>query len=123
MNDCLFCKIIKGDIPSYTVYEDDKVKAFLDVNPDVNGHTLIIPKKHYKDISDIDDTTLMHIMDVAKYLRSLLETKLNIDGLTLVENNGDIQEVKHFHLHLKPYYKEEQVLLDVEDIYQKLKES
>ena len=121
--ECVFCKIISEEIPSYTIYEDDKVKAFLDVNPDVNGHTLIIPKKHYKDISDIDDTTLMHIMDVAKYLRSLLETKLNIDGLTLVENNGDIQEVKHFHLHLKPYYKEEQVLLDVEDIYQKLKES
>ncbi len=121
--ECVFCKIISEEIPSYTIYEDDKVKAFLDINPDVNGHTLIIPKKHYKDISDIDDTTLMHIMDVAKYLRSLLETKLNIDGLTLVENNGDIQEVKHFHLHLKPYYKEEQVLLDVEDIYQKLKES
>ena len=121
--ECVFCKIISEEIPSYTIYEDDKVKAFLDINPNVNGHTLIIPKKHYKDISDIDDTTLMHIMDVAKYLRSLLETKLNIDGLTLVENNGDIQEVKHFHLHLKPYYKEEQVLLDVEDIYQKLKES
>ena len=121
--ECVFCKIISEEIPSYTIYEDDKVKAFLDISPDVNGHTLIIPKKHYKDISDIDDTTLMHIMDVAKYLRSLLETKLNIDGLTLVENNGDIQEVKHFHLHLKPYYKEEQVLLDVEDIYQKLKES
>ena len=121
--ECVFCKIISEEIPSYTVYEDDKVKAFLDVNPDVNGHTLIVPKKHYKDISDIDDTTLMHIMDVAKYLKSLLETKLNIDGLTLVQNNGDIQEIKHFHLHLKPYYKEEQVLLDVEDIYQKLKES
>ena len=121
--ECVFCKIIEEEIPSYTIYEDDKVKAFLDINPDVNGHTLIIPKKHYKDISDIDDATLMHIMDVAKYLRSLLETKLNIDGLTLVQNNGDIQEVKHFHLHLKPYYKKEQVLLDVEDIYQKLKES
>ena len=121
--ECVFCKIIEEEIPSYTIYEDDKVKAFLDINPDVNGHTLIIPKKHYKDISDIDDATLMHIMDVAKYLRSLLETKLNIDGLTHVQNNGDIQEVKHYHLHLKPYYKEEQVLLDVEDIYQKLKES
>lgn len=121
--ECVFCKIIEEEIPSYTIYEDDKVKAFLDINPDVNGHTLIIPKKHYKDISDIDDATLMHIMDVAKYLRSLLETKLNIDGLTLEQNNGDIQMIKHFHLHLKPYYKEEQVLLDVEDIYQKLKES
>ena len=52
--ECIFCKIINEEIPSYTIYEDDKVKAFLDIEPDVNGHTLIIPKKHYQDIEDID---------------------------------------------------------------------
>lgn len=123
MNDCIFCKIIHKEIPSYTIYEDDKVKAFLDIEPDVNGHTLIIPKKHYTDISDLDNETLTHIFDVARYLKSLMETKLQIDGLTLVQNNGDVQEVKHFHLHLKPHYQEEQVLLPVEDVYEKLKES
>ena len=121
--ECTFCKIINEDIPSYTIYEDDKVKAFLDIEPDVNGHTLIVPKKHYMDITDLDNETLSHIFDVARYLKSLMETKLQITGLTLVQNNGDVQEVKHFHLHLKPHYLEEQVLLPVEDVYEKLKES
>lgn len=121
--ECIFCKIINEEIPSYTIYEDDKVKAFLDIEPDVNGYTLIIPKKHYTDISDLDNETLTHIFDVARYLKSLMETKLQIDGLTLVQNNGDVQEVKHFHLYLKPHYQEEQVLLPVEDVYEKLKES
>lgn len=120
--DCLFCKIIAGDIPSYTVYEDDVVKCFLDINPDSNGHTLIIPKKHYLNLSEIDNETLMHIMDVARNLKKLLEEKLNIDGLTLIQNNGDVQEVKHFHLHLKPYYNKPQNIISVEEIYKKLQD-
>lgn len=118
--DCLFCKIIAGDIPSYTIYEDDVVKCFLDINPDSNGHTLIIPKKHYLDINEIDNDTLIHIMDIARKLRDLLEQKLNIDGLTLIQNNGDVQEIKHFHLHLKPYYNQKQDIISVEEIYKKL---
>ncbi len=119
--DCIFCKIIDGSIPSYTIYEDNLVKCFLDINPDVNGHTLIIPKKHFKDINDIDNDTLLHILDVTKKIKSLLEEKLNIDGLTLIQNNGDVQEVKHYHLHLKPYYNEKQQLKDVKEIYEILK--
>ena len=65
----------------------------------------------------------MHIMKSARKMEELLKDKLNIDGLTLVQNNGDIQEVKHFHLHLKPYYKNKQEIIKVEDIYNKLKES
>lgn len=121
--DCIFCKIIKGEIPSYTVYEDEIVKCFLDVNPDSNGHLLIIPKKHYLGLKEIDDSVLIHIMKIARQMEGLLKDKLNIDGLTLVQNNGDVQEVKHFHLHLKPYYKEEKEISDVKDIYEKLKES
>ncbi len=119
--DCIFCKIINGEIPSYTIYEDDTVKAFLDINPNCNGHTLIIPKKHIKDITDIDEITLKQIFKVAQKLKKELENKLHIDGLTLVQNNGYIQEVKHFHLHLKPVYKEKQSLKKVEDIYNILK--
>ena len=104
--DCLFCKIINGEIPCYKVYEDDIVLAFLDVNPDSLGHTLIIPKKHYQDLMDIDSNTLSHILDKAKEIKSLLEEKLNCDGMTLIQNNGLVQEIKHFHLHLKPFYKE-----------------
>ena len=115
--DCVFCKIIDGSIPSYTIYEDDIVKCFLDINPDTNGHTLIIPKKHFKDIDDMDNETLSHIFNVAKDIKKLLEEKLNIDGLTFIQNNGDVQEVKHYHLHLKPYYNKKRELKKVEEIY------
>lgn len=118
--DCIFCKIVNGEISSYTLYEDDIVKVFLDVNPDTNGHTLIVPKKHYTDLFDIDDNTLMHIMNTAKKINQLLSDKLHTDGLTLVQNNGLKQEVKHFHLHLKPQYKNEGKLLSVEEIYKKI---
>ena len=120
--ECIFCKIVNGEIPSYIVYEDEIVKAFLDVNPDVNGHTLIVPKKHYKDLFDIDNDTLIHIIEIAKKIDKLLKDKLHTDGLTLVQNNGLKQEVKHFHLHLKPGYKNEEKLLPVEEIYKKINE-
>ena len=119
--DCLFCKIVNGDIPSYKIYEDEIVYAFLDINPDSNGHTLIIPKKHYLDLDEIPSDTLTHILNVAKELKLKLESKLNCDGLTLIQNNGDIQEVKHFHLHLKPYYKNSKIK-SVEEIYTILKD-
>ena len=93
MNECIFCKIINGDIPSYKLYEDNLVFVFLDINPDSNGHTLIIPKTHYKDIDDIDTNTFKHIGEITKKIKIELEEKLNIDGLTLIQNNGDIQEV------------------------------
>lgn len=116
--NCVFCSIVDNKIPSYTIYEDEIVKVFLDIHPDSNGHTLIIPKKHYQDITDIDDDTLIHIMDAAKKIKQLLEDKLKIDGLTLIQNNGMIQEVKHYHLHLKPYYKEKQDIIELEKIYE-----
>lgn len=121
--DCIFCKIVSGDIPSYKLYEDDKVLCFLDAYPDTNGHCLIIPKEHYKDLDEIDEDVLNHIFKISKKIKKLLEDKLNIDGLTLVQNNGDVQEVKHYHLHLKPYYKNKTDKLNVEEIYNKLKES
>ena len=118
--DCLFCKIINKEIPSYKIYEDDVVYAFLDINPDSVGHTLIIPKKHYLDLDDIDIEILKHIMEVAKMLKKRIEEKLNCDGLTLIQNSGDIQEVKHFHLHLKPFYKNKKDKT-LEEVYELLK--
>lgn len=117
--DCIFCKIINGDIPSYTIYEDDVVKVFLDVNPISNGHTLIIPKKHFVDFNEIDDETLSYIYKTARKIKKLLEDKLNIDGLTFTQNNGISQEVKHYHLHLIPNYKEE-TKETVEEVYKKI---
>ena len=113
----IFCRIINGEIPSYKLYEDEDILCFLDVNPDSNGHCLLVPKNHYTDINDIDLDVLKHIFDVSKNIKQLLEEKLNIDGLTYIQNNGDVQEVKHFHLHLKPYYKNKSELKPVEKIY------
>lgn len=121
--NCIFCKIINNEIPAKVIYEDDLVMAFLDVNPDSNGHTLIIPKQHYTNLEDIDNDTLLHIMKIARKLKKVLEDKLNIDGLTLIQNNGDVQEVKHYHLHLKPYYNQKQELISIDDIYNKIKMS
>ena len=119
--DCIFCNIIEGKIPSYTIYEDSILKVFLDVNPDCNGHVLIIPKKHITEINDMDLETWNHLLKIIKETKLLLEKKLNIDGITLVQNNGMVQEVKHFHLHMKPFYKEKQAILPIEDIYEKIK--
>lgn len=102
--DCLFCKIVNGEIPSFKIYEDDYTFAFLDINPNSNGHTLIIPKKHFNDMDDIDLETLSHINNAAKKVKKLLEEKLNCDGMIIQQNNGSVQEVKHYHMHLKPCY-------------------
>lgn len=116
----IFCKIINEEIPSYTIYEDNIVKVFLDVNPSHNGHTLIVPKNHYENIFDIEEEVLNHIMKIAKKISLELKEKLNYDGITLTQNNEYGQEVKHYHLHLIPKYKEEEKL-SVEEIYKKIK--
>lgn len=128
--ECLFCKIINGDIPCYKIYEDDNVLAFLDINPDSDGHTLIIPKKHFTDLNDIDLETLTAINQASKEIKKILEDKLNCDGISLLQNNGDVQEVKHYHLHLKPYYnnkksiemvKHSEFIKDPKEIYEAIK--
>lgn len=109
--DCIFCKIIKGEIPSYTIYEDEIVKVLLDINPDTNGHTLVIPKKHYENLTDIDESVLHHISSTSKKMHTLLKEKLNCDGLTIVQNNNYGQDIKHYHMHLVPRYKDDEYTL------------
>lgn len=116
----IFCKIINGEIPSKTIYEDNRVLVVLDVSPKSNGHSLIIPKKHYTDLYDIDDDTLMHIMNVARKIGDILEEKLHCNGITIEQNNGIAQEVKHFHLHVIPRYKYDDIT-DVDEVYNILK--
>jgi histidine triad (HIT) family protein len=106
MEDCIFCKIIKGDIPSKTVYEDDIVKVFLDVNPNTDGHMLVVPKKHITDFTEMDDETLTHIHHVIKNMKELIYDKLGAIGLKIVNNYGVEQLVKHYHIHLIPVYEE-----------------
>ncbi len=126
MNDCLFCKIVKGEIPSYTVYEDEKVKVFLDINPNNDGHLLVIPKKHKANLYEMDDETLLYMLNVIRTkFATLLKDKLAIDGLTISQNNDYGQEVKHFHIHVIPRYKNDKFPLksdcsNVEEIYHKL---
>lgn len=125
--DCIFCKIIKGEINSYTIYEDDIVKVILDVNPVTNGHALVLPKKHYENLLDIDEKTLSHIHRVARDLYKVYKEKLGCDGFTLTQNNGYGQEIKHYHLHLIPRYKNDNIefshqknQINIEDIYIKI---
>ena len=128
MKDCLFCKIANGEIPSYTLYEDDLVKVFLDINPVSQGHCLIIPKKHYENMLDVDKEIVSHSLDVARKVYKLLNDKLNMAGLTITQNNMYGQEVKHYHIHLIPRYEKDNLLykraknkIDVEKLYEKLK--
>lgn len=126
MSDCLFCKIIDGSIPSYTVYEDDKIKVFLDINPNNDGHLLVIPKEHKANLYEMDNDTLIYMLNIIREkLKPILSDKLNIDGLTISQNNDYGQEVKHFHIHVIPRYKNDKFPLasncsKVEDVYHKL---
>lgn len=130
MEDCIFCKIIKGEIPSMTIYEDDIVKVFLDINPTTNGDTLIVPKKHIENMLDLDDKTLSHIHKISKEIYNVLKEKLNIDGLTLVQNNFHGQEIKHYHVHLIPRYKNDdvkqlsnkEILKEVKEVFNQIKD-
>ena len=102
--DCIFCKIVDGTIPSSTVYEDEMVKVFLDINPNTNGHMLIVPKKHIVTVDDLDNELATHILEVEKKMHSLITEKLHAEGLTIVQNNDLGQDVKHYHVHLIPRY-------------------
>lgn len=102
--ECLFCKILKGEIPSYKLYEDDLVCVLLDAYPNVDGHTLIIPKVHYDSFKDLPDDLLVHINDIAKKYTNLIMERLNAKELSLHVNYGNSQKIKHYHLHLLPNY-------------------
>ena len=120
--DCLFCKIIDGEIPSKTLYENDYVKVIMDVNPNSNGHALVLPKKHYTDFTEMDNDMLGNINDAAKIVKEKIYNTLKPDGLSLHVNYGLYQAVKHYHLHLIPVYKEKQDIEPVDEIYNKIME-
>ena len=119
--DCLFCKIINKEIDANILYEDDLVIAILDAYPDVDGHTLIIPKKHYTDFKDLDNEIILHINLIAKKLNEKLMNKLDSTGFTFLVNYGDRQIIKHFHLHLLPDYKKKKATKSPQEIFELLK--
>lgn len=113
-NSCIFCKILSGEIPSFTVYEDETFKVILDRFPASKGHVLIIPKMHVKDIFELSDEIAMKIYPLAKKMATLLKDALAIEGVNIVQNNGVAagQTIDHFHLHLVPRFKEDGVILN-----------
>ena len=104
MKDCLFCKIVKGEVPSYKVYEDENVYAFLDVANDVYGHTLVVPKKHYENLMDCPDRTLGKIMASVKKIGNHFVNDCGFEGYNTFNNNGKSAEqgIMHFHFHIYP---------------------
>lgn len=109
---CIFCKIAKGEIPCYKIYEDNDFLAFLDLSQATKGHTLIIPKKHYDNIFSLDEKIdiMLPVVTVAKALKKTLK----IDNINMINNNGPLagQTINHFHIHLIPRYDNDKVSLN-----------
>ena len=106
-DDCIFCKLANGEIPTNALYEDDIVKVIFDANPAAKGHVLILPKEHFDDIYGMDDETAAYVFKVALKISKAYRKALDFDGLNIVQNNGEAagQTVFHFHMHIIPRIK------------------
>ena len=105
-DDCIFCKLANGDIPTNALYEDDIVKAIFDLSPASMGHIIIMPKEHFDNLYSIDEETAAHVFKVATRLAKAIKEALNCDGMNILQNNEEIagQTVFHFHMHIIPRY-------------------
>ena len=105
--NCIFCKIVAGEIPSRTLFEDEDFKVMLDVGPASKGHALIVPKEHYANIYELPDELAVKAMRLAKRMATHMTNVLNCDGFNILQNNGEVagQTVFHYHMHLIPRYK------------------
>lgn len=112
-DDCIFCKIIAGEIPSQCLYEDEQFKVILDVGPASRGHALILPKDHYANLYELPEEEAAGAIRLAKRMMRQMTDKLQCDGFQLLQNNGEAagQTVFHFHMHLIPRYKGEKEIL------------
>ena len=110
-NNCIFCKLANGEIPTATLYEDEDFRVILDANPASKGHALIIPKEHYANLYELEESLAGKAMILAKKMVAKMTDVLCCDGYNLVQNNGECagQTVFHFHLHLIPRYKDDGV--------------
>jgi len=133
-DNCIFCKLANGDIPTATLYEDEDFRVILDASPAAKGHALIIPKEHYANLYELDDELASKVLVLAKKMITKLTDILGCDGYNIVQNNGEAagQTVFHFHMHLIPRHKDDGVVLgwemgelteeDKEDILSKIKQ-
>ena len=105
-DDCIFCRIANGEIPSATVYEDEDFRAILDMNPASEGHTLILPKEHFADLTELDDEYAGKVLKVAAKIGKSMKKNLGCTGFNVLQNNGSDagQTVMHFHMHIIPRY-------------------
>lgn len=111
MDNCIFCKIISGDIPSATIYEDNEFKVILDRFPSAKGHVLILPKVHVANIFEIDSQLCGRLYSLAVKVAGVMKKTMNFDGMNVLQNNGEAagQTVHHFHVHLIPRYKDDNI--------------
>lgn len=113
MNECIFCKIVKGEVPASKIYDDTDVMAFLDINPATPGHVLVIPKKHSVSILDTDEIIFEKVMNAVKIISERVKNRLNADGINVLQNNGrqSGQLVDHLHVHVIPRYANDNFVL------------
>ena len=106
LDNCIFCKLANGEIPTNTIYEDEEFRVFMDAAPATKGHALVVPKNHYADIYEMDAETLGNAAKVAQKVIKHATKVLGCEGYNLVQNNGAVagQTVFHFHMHLIPRY-------------------
>lgn len=106
-DNCIFCKLANGDIPTNSIYEDDNYKVILDMGPATKGHALILPKDHYRNIYELPEKNASEVLVLAKKMATEMTEKLGADGFNIVQNNEEVagQTVFHFHMHLIPRYK------------------
>jgi len=109
--DCIFCKIVRGEAPSSIVFENEEVLAFMDIRPVHEGHTLIIPKQHYIEVSDIPDQVLANTYIVTKRISAPVKKVTHADGISIVQQNGRAagQDIFHFHVHVIPRFLEKKM--------------
>lgn len=130
--DCVFCKIIKGEIPCYKIFEDEKTLAFLDISKDAVGHTLVVPKKHVESLVEISEEVLNQTMKIAQKISKHYIENCGFDGVQIINNCGSSagQSVMHFHIHVIPRKKDDGLNgwsynksfeMDLEKIAKKLK--
>lgn len=109
--NCIFCKIAAGEIPSRTIYEDDSFRVIMDISPAAKGHAIILPKNHAADIFELPEEDASKILIVAKKVASAMKKALKCDGVNILQNNGEVagQTVFHLHVHVIPRYQDDQV--------------
>ena len=132
MRDCVFCKIVSGEIPSMKVYEDDLTLAFMDIAQDVDGHIVVIPKKHSKNVLDCDEDSLFAVAKTVKTISTHLTDRCGYEGVNLLNASDESagQSVPHFHIHIIPRNQNDKIdawprfdgaMQDIQEMYEKIR--